>query len=158
VVGEKRFRLLPQKQVLKLPPTTTGNVALEKPSPPFSCVDNVAGLAQILGVPKDVLFCVEMMQDTLCGVSRCIYYYTEQQPAHHNGASGRGGHPRYVYHHQEWYQKSESDHGHKLLGWDFISLAACRFLAAVKVTCASLEGVGYVLSTWPVCQKTRLRM
>jgi hypothetical protein len=58
-----------------------GNVALEKPSHPFSSVDNVARLAQMLGVPKDALFCVKMMQDTLCGVSGCIY----TSAAHRNG-------------------------------------------------------------------------
>jgi hypothetical protein len=55
VVVEKIFPLSPQK-VLKLPPTTMGDVALEKPSHPFSCVDNVAELSQMLGATKDSLF------------------------------------------------------------------------------------------------------
>jgi hypothetical protein len=49
-----------------------GDVALKKPSQPFTCVENVAGLAKMLGVPEDSLSCVEMMQDTLCGVSGCV--------------------------------------------------------------------------------------
>jgi hypothetical protein len=63
VVVEKTFRLSQQK-VLKLPPTTMGNVALEKPAHPFSSVDSLAGLAQMLGVPKEALFCVKMMEDS----------------------------------------------------------------------------------------------
>jgi hypothetical protein len=64
---------------------TMGDAALGKPTHPFSCVDNVRGLAQMLGVPKDALFCVKMMQDTLCVVSGCTY-----SAACHNSASGRG--------------------------------------------------------------------
>jgi hypothetical protein len=72
--GEKvsTFAALSPQGVLKLPPMTMGDVALKKPSHPFSCVDNVAGLAQMLGVPKeDALFYVIMVQDTLCVVSGC---------------------------------------------------------------------------------------
>jgi hypothetical protein len=48
-----------------------------------------------------------------------------------------------VYYYQEWHPKNESNHGHKLLGWDFM----CPLPGQIQVSCCCESnlcfGVGY---------------
>lgn len=101
----------------------------------FSRCKSASDVAEVLGVPLDAVFCVELTEET-CGVKGCPY-----QAAARNGARGVGGGPRCVRHQKTWFPKN-NERGHFLIGPEHL-----RALDGTRNVCfcsnSFCRGIGY---------------